>query len=286
MKTTFIGLGIMGSRMAANLLKADAALTVYNRSAGPARALEALGASVAASPAGAVDDADVVFTMLPTPEVVEEVALGQGGFVPAMKKNAIWVDCSTVNPSFSRVAGAAAARHGVRFVDAPVSGTKPNAQRGDLVFLVGGDAADVQELSPLLGVMGARTIHAGGTGQGSALKMLVNALLAQAMLVFSETVILGEKLGFERDYLLDLLPNMPVSAPFIKIKAEMIRKDDYEVNFPLEWMHKDLHLATLTAYEQGQPLFLAGLAKELYGQALESGLGREDFAAIYKHLKK
>lgn len=284
MKTAFIGLGIMGSRMAANLLKSGAGLTVFNRSAGPAQELERLGARTAASCADAVRDADVVFTMLSTPEVVRDVALSESGFVSAMRKGAIWVDCSTVDPSFSRRAGQAARERGVRFVDAPVSGTKPNAERGDLVFLVGGDAGAVREIEPLLNVMGGKIIHAGETGRGAGLKMLVNALLAQAMVVFSETVLLGEKLGFDRNFLLDTLPNTHVVAPFTKAKAEMIRKDEYEVNFPLEWMLKDLRLVERTAAEAGQPLHLARLARELYAGADESGLGREDFAAIYRYL--
>ena len=285
MKTAFIGLGIMGRRMAANLLTADPDLTVFNRSAEPRDALRAMGAGVATSSAAAVRDADVVFTMLSTPEVVWEVALGEAGFTRAMKAGAVWVDCSTVNPSFSRKTADSARKVGIRFVDAPVAGTRPNAERGDLVFLVGGHETDLKEIEPLLMTMGSKIIHAGGAGQGSALKMLVNAILAQNMLVFSETVLLGERLGFGRDFLLDTLPGMNVSAPFTKAKAEMIRADDYGVNFPLEWMHKDLHLAALTAFESGQPLILANLAKELYAGACREGLGREDFAAVYKFLK-
>jgi 3-hydroxyisobutyrate dehydrogenase/glyoxylate/succinic semialdehyde reductase len=285
MKTAFIGLGIMGSRMAANLLKADPSPTVFNRSNKAAEPLCERGARSASSAAEAVKEADVVFTMLSTPDVVREVALGASGFVPAMKHNAIWVDCSTVNPSFSREMAKAARDRGVRFVDAPVAGSKPNAENGDLVFLAGGEQADLAAIEPFLNVMGARTVHAGATGQGSAFKMLVNAMLAQAMLVFSDTVLLGESLGFDRDFLLNTLPGMPVSAPFTRAKAEMIRSGDFGVNFPMEWMHKDLHLAALTAFESGQPLVLANLAKELYAGACREGLGREDFSAIYKFLK-
>ncbi|NQU13993.1 MAG: NAD(P)-dependent oxidoreductase, partial [Desulfobacteraceae bacterium] len=104
--------------------------------------------------------------------------------------------------------------------------------------------------------------------------------------IFSETLLFGQKMGLSKDFLLDTLPNLVVSAPFTKAKAELIRADDYDVQFPLEWMHKDLHLVALTAYEKGQPLYLANLAKELYGNAKNSGLGREDFAAIYKFLSE
>lgn len=285
MNVTFIGLGIMGSRMAANLLQQGTNLTVYNRSQAPSRALGDLGAKIAASARDAVDGADVVFTMLSSPEAVTEVALGDEGFLPAMKPNALWVDCSTVNPSFSQEEAVAARAHGLRFLDAPVAGSAPQAEKGELVFFVGGDAADVKQAEELIGHMGSKLIHVGETGRGTSLKMLVNSLLAQSMLVFAETLALGEKMGLSREFLLDTLPNLPVAAPFLKAKAEMIRAGDYGVQFPLELMHKDLHLAALTAYEHGQPLNLANAAKELYAAARQEGLGREDFSSIYEYLR-
>ncbi len=286
MKITFIGLGIMGSRMAKNLLEKNETLTVFNRSIDPMLELKKSGALTAKSYKEAVQDADIVFTMLSSPEVVEKVALSETGFVTEMKENALWVDCSTVNPSFSIKAGKIAKNNKIRFIDAPVSGTKPNAELGDLVFYVGGEKNDVSEVEPFLNYMGNKVIHVGETGKGTSYKMLVNSLLAQSMLIFSETILLGEKLGLSKDFLLDTLPNLAVTAPFTKAKAEMIRADNYEVQFPLEWMHKDLHLAALTAYENDQPLPLANVAKELYAKAKQSGLGRDDFAAIYKSLNK
>ncbi|MEJ2655483.1 MAG: NAD(P)-dependent oxidoreductase [Acidihalobacter sp.] len=285
MNVAFIGLGIMGSRMAANLLQHGIELTVYNRSQAPARALGELGAKIAASARDAVDGADVVFTMLSNPDVVTELALSDEGFLAVMKQGALWVDCSTVNPSFSQQEATAARSHGIRFLDAPVAGSAPQAENAELAFFVGGEAADVKEAEELIGHMGSKLIHVGGTGRGTSLKMLVNALLAQSMLVFAETLALGEKMGLSREFLLDTLPKLPVAAPFLKAKAEMIRAGDYSVQFPLELMHKDLHLAALTAYEHGQPLNLANAAKELYAAARQEGLGREDFASIYEYMR-
>lgn len=284
MKVTFIGLGIMGSRMAKNLLKNAIDLTVFNRSEGPVKELEALGAEGAKSSQEAVASADVVFTMLSTPQVVEQVAIGENGFVSAMKADSIWVDCSTVNPSFSLMAKTIAEKSNIRFMDAPVAGTKPHAESGELAFFVGGREEDLKEVEPLLLSMGNKTVHVGEAGKGVSFKMLINSLLAQSMAIFSETVLLGEKMGLSKNFLLDTLPNLVVSAPFTKAKAEMIRSDDYDLQFPLEWMYKDLHLVTLTAYEHDQPLYLANLVKELYGNAKRAGLGREDFAAIYRFL--
>jgi 3-hydroxyisobutyrate dehydrogenase-like beta-hydroxyacid dehydrogenase len=286
MKAAFIGLGIMGSRMARNLIKNNVTLTVFNRSVDPMRKLEESGATAATSHQDAVKDADIVFTMLSSPEVIEEIALSENGFISKMKTKAIWADCSTVNPSFSYRESLTAVNNHVRFIDAPVAGTKPHAENAELVFFVGGETGDVREITPLLNFMGNKIVHVGGTGKGTAYKMLVNSLLAQSMLAFSEALLLGEKLGLSKDFLLDSLPNLLVSAPFTKAKAEMIRADDYEAQFPLELMHKDLHLVALTGYENNQPLLLANLAKELYAKAKQSGFGRNDFAAIYKFLSK
>jgi 3-hydroxyisobutyrate dehydrogenase-like beta-hydroxyacid dehydrogenase len=286
MKAAFIGLGIMGSRMAQNLMKNNVTLTVFNRSVDPMRKLEKLGATIATSPQESVKDADIVFTMLSSPEVIEKIALSENGFISKMKANAIWVDCSTVNPSFTYRESLIAKNHHSKFVDAPVAGTKPHAESAELVFFVGGETGDVKKITPFLNFMGNKIVHVGGTGKGTSYKMLVNSLLAQSMLAFSEALLLGEKLGLSKDFLLDSLPNLLVSAPFTKAKAEMIRADDYEAQFPLELMHKDLHLVALTAYENDQPLLIANLAKELYANAKKSGFGRKDFAAIYKFLSK
>ena len=132
--------------------------------------------------------------------------------------------------------------------------------------------------------MGSKVLHIGEVGKGSAFKMLVNLLLAQSMVAFSETVLLGEKMGLSRDFLLDQLPGLPVTAPFIKAKAEMIRNKEFDVQFPLELMYKDLHLASVTAYENKQALFQGNIAKELFGLASQKGYERKDFSAIYEFL--
>jgi len=275
----------MGSRMASHLAKNNVDLTVYNRTPIDNEIIEGKTIIIADSLQDAVKDAHIVFSMLSTPEAVEEVFFGKENTLSIMKKNAIWVDCSTVNPSFSLRAFQEAKRHGIRFLDAPVAGSKPQAANAELVFFVGGNKKSINEIEPYLSIMGKKVLHIGGIGKGASFKMLVNIMLAQSMLIFSEAVLLGDKMEIPKEFLLDLLPNLVVSAPFTKFKAESIKKDNYDVQFPLEWMHKDLHLATLTAYEQNQPLFLANLTKELYAEAVKSGMGRLDFSAIHKYLE-
>lgn len=286
MKIAFIGLGIMGSRMAAQLLKNGVDLSIYNRSPEPVNELVKQGAKTSSSIQEVVKEQDIVFTMLSTPEVVKSVmTIGDDAVLNHLKKGSIWVDCSTVNPSFSKSMEVIARQKQIHFVDAPVAGTKPHAANGDLVFFVGGNEEDAQIIAPYLDMMGKKVMHIGEVGKGASFKMLVNIMLAQSMIVFSEAVILGKKMGLDKSFLLNTLPNLVVSAPFTKFKASMILEDNYDVQFPLEWMYKDLHLAIQTAYENKQPLFLASLAKELYAKGVEQGLGRLDFSAIHKLLE-
>ncbi len=286
MKIAFIGLGIMGSRMASHLLENEVDLTVYNRSEEAMKPLKEKGAKTANSANEAVKEADIVFSMLSKPEAVEEVFFGKEGALASMKKDAIWADCSTVNPSFSLKAFEEAKKHNIKFLDTPVSGSKPQAQAAELIFLVGGEKTEVETLEPYLNMMSKKVLHIGNTGKGASFKIIVNMMLAQSMLIFSEATLLGQKMGIEKEFLLETLPNLIVAAPFTKVKAENIKKDNYDVQFPLEWMLKDLQLASITAYENKQPLYLSNLAKEIYTEANRSGMSRMDFSAIHKYLEE
>lgn len=286
MEIAFLGLGIMGSRMAANLVRAGYSLTVWNRSRDKTTALTALGAQRAETPAEAARDKDIVITMLSEPRAVEPVALGAQGFLDAMQSGALWMDASTVNPSFSHRMAAEAEKRGVRFLDAPVAGSKDPAEKGQLLFLVGGKEADLEQARPLMDVMGRAVIHAGDTGMGAALKMVFNMLLAQAMLSFAEGLVLGEALGLPREHLLDILGSSAVVAPVAAGKRAKIEAGDYRADFPLQWMQKDLELVSLTAYEQGLALPSANVAKAIYMLAARYGLAEQDFSAIYPFLQE
>jgi len=215
MRIGFIGLGIMGSRMARNVLRGGHALSVYNRSPGKSDLLAREGAIVAASAAEAGKGAAILFTMLSHPDAVAGTAIGKNGFLDVMTKGSLWVDCSTVNPSFSRQMAAEAARRGIRFVDAPVTGSLPFAEKGELTFLVGAETKDLEECTPLLRLMGKTIKHMGGTGMGASMKMIINMMLGTAMAAFSEALAFGEALGFSRKALLDMLVGGAVAGPFI-----------------------------------------------------------------------
>lgn len=285
MKVAFIGLGIMGSRMAQNLLHGGCELTVFNRTPGKAESLLSDGAAWAASPAEAAQKAEVLITMLATPDAVRQTAVGENGFLAALQPGSVWIDCSTVNPSFSRSMADEAAGRQIHFLDAPVAGSKEPAAKGELMFLAGGEQQILARCQPLFDSMGRKVVHVGGNGAGSSLKMLINLLLAQAMLAFSEALSLGRAMGFEEKKLLEVLQNSPVVAPFLAGKTEKIANNDYEADFPLKWMHKDLHLVATTAYENSVALPLGNVAKEIFAMAVNAGLADSDFSAICRYLQ-
>ena len=287
MKIGFIGLGIMGSRMAANLRKKGHELVVYNRTREKAQDLLAGGAAWADSPAELAKRVNVLVTMLSKPDAVAEVALlGKRSFLETLMPNSLWIDCSTVNPSFSKLMAGEAKERSVRFLDAPVGGSKGPAEQGQLLFFVGGDAKDVEAAKPLLDCMGKAVFHVGGHGMGSAMKMVNNILLGQAMVALSEALAFGEALGMTKQAMFDVLAASPVMAPFLNFKRQKIEKGDYSAEFPLQWMHKDLHLAAETAYETGAALPCANVAKELFALAMREGLGDQDLTAVYTVLSR
>ena len=285
MNVGFIGLGIMGSRMAANLQKAGHTLTVHNRTKDKASDLLADGASWADSPAEVADKADILITMLAHPEAVEATALGEGGFLDALSEGTLWLDSSTLNPTFSRRMAREATSRKVRFLDAPVAGTKAPAENAELVFFVGGDAAAVTDAEPLFEAMGKKTVHVGEHGAGTSLKVVVNHMLATSMAAFAEGVVLGEALGLPQELLFNVLIGGPLVPAYLKGKQGNLETNSYDTDFPLRWMQKDMQMVATAAYDAGVAMPVANLTKELYQLGVRHGLGDEDFTAIYKDFK-
>jgi 3-hydroxyisobutyrate dehydrogenase-like beta-hydroxyacid dehydrogenase len=282
MKIGIIGLGIMGSRMAANLQRHGCSLVVFNRTRAKAEPLLGPCATFSDSPAKLAEQVDVLFTMLAHPDAIEQAALGRNGFLNHLKPNAIWVDCSSVNPSFSKKMAATAAAGQIHFVDAPVTGSAPVAADGKLIFWIGGDAADVEAIRPLLLCMGNKIVHTGGQGMGTSMKMVINLLLGNAISAFAEAMVLGEGLGLSQKMLFDSLLGTPAVAPFLALKREKIESGNYEAEFPLRWMQKDMHLASVSAYETGVALPVTNVTKEIYRLAMRGGDETKDFSAIYE----
>jgi 3-hydroxyisobutyrate dehydrogenase/glyoxylate/succinic semialdehyde reductase len=196
MKIGFIGLGIMGSRMAANLAKHGYPLVLFDRTSAKAEPLVGPCATRADSPASAAKQVDILFTMLAHPAAVEKTALGSDGFLDHLRPESLWVDCSSVNPSFSKRMAAEAAHRAIHFVDAPVTGSAVPAAEAKLTFWVGAESADLERIRSLLLCMGNKIVHAGSHGAGTSMKMVVNVLLGDAMAAFAEAMALGEGLGY------------------------------------------------------------------------------------------
>ena len=285
MKVGFIGTGIMGSRMAANLLLSGYELTIFNRTRDKAASLIDNGAVWADTPADVTKQAEIIFTMLSTPEAVKDTALGKDGFLDYLAPNSLWVDSSTVNPSFSRQMARETNNKQIRFLDAPVAGSKNQAAKAELVFIVGVNSVDISHCQPLLETMGSRFVHVGEHGMGTSLKLAINLLLGTSMAAFAEGIILGESLGISRDMLLKVLLGGAVAAPFLSTKKEKLEQEKYEAEFPLQWMQKDLHMASVAANEVGVAIPVTSNIKEMYRLAMQQGLGEQDFSAIHNFLK-
>jgi 3-hydroxyisobutyrate dehydrogenase/glyoxylate/succinic semialdehyde reductase len=179
---------------------------------------------------------------------------------------------------------AEAARREIRFVDAPVTGSGPAAAEAKLIFWVGADPDDLERIRPLLLCMGNKIVHTGGHGTGTSMKMVINLLLGTGMAAFAEAMALGKGLGLSSKMLFDSLLGTPAVAPFLATKRQKIESENYDAEFPLRWMQKDMHLASVSAYESGVAMPLTNAAKELYRLAMMEGHASEDFSAIYDYL--
>lgn len=280
MDVAFLGLGIMGSRMAANLAKAGHAVRAWNRSPDKADALAEAGCAPSASLTDSVREVGVAITMLADPAALREVVIGRG-MLEAMPKGSLWIDCSTVDPGTSRALAAEADRRGIRFLDAPVSGSLAAAANAKLVFFVGGDAADIAEASPLLDAMGMRSVHAGPRGAGATLKLVNNLFLAQAQAAWSETLGLANAMGLSTEVVHDAVLPTHVAPGFLAFKRPKIENADWSPEFPLRLALKDIRLALEAARGHGLDLAQATASESLYAKAVAEGHADSDISAVH-----
>ncbi len=243
----FIGLGAMGSRMAGRLLAAGYDLTVFNRKRERTRPLEARGARVAPTPGGVARDAEVVLVSVSDDAAAESVIAGPDGALSAARPGDLLINTSTVSPGLSRRLSEAALTKGAFVLDAPVSGSTPQAEEGQLVIVVGGEQAAYEQYRPILAVLGRESFYIGPASSGSTMKLCVNALLGLGVQELAEAIALGMKGGLERDRLLDVLGSTVVLSASQRSKLENVRKDAYPPTFPLRLMLKDFRLILDTA---------------------------------------
>lgn len=281
----FIGLGIMGQPMAMNLVKAGRRVAVYNRTPGKTGALEAAGARVAASPAEAARDADFVITIVSDSAAMEEVALGKNGLLESIKSGAILIDSSTISPVVSRKLACHVAGRGAAMLDAPVTGSKHGAEKGELTFMIGGERAVMERAMPILNVLGKKHVYCGVNGAGLSAKLAQNAIQATMVEVFCEGFVLAAKAGVAPEAMFQIIQGSMARASLTDFKAPFIFSGDFTPYFPLKWMHKDLELAMEAAYAQSVAMPTAAAAKEVYGAAKAKGNGEKDYAAVITFLE-
>ena len=284
-KIGFVGLGIMGQPMALNLLKTGHSLTVFNRTREKAAALEKAGARVAASPAEAVREADFVFSIVSDTAAMEEVALGNNGVLEGIRSGAIFIDSSTINPAVSRKLACHTAGKGASFLDAPVTGSKHGAEKGELTFMIGGEREVFDHALPVLTSLGKKHIYCGVNGAGLSAKLAQNAIQSTMVEIFCEGFVLAAKAGVKPETMFEIVQSSMARAALTDFKAPFIFKGDFTPYFPLKWMHTDLTLAMEAAYAQGVPMPTTAAVKEVYGSARAQGKGDLDYAAVVTFLE-
>ncbi len=285
-KIGFIGLGIMGQPMAMNLIKAGHKLAVYNRTPGKAAGFEAAGARLATTPADAVRDADFVMIIVSDSAAVESVVTGPDGILQTLKSGAIVIDSSTISPVVSRKMACLAAGKGANWLDAPVTGSKHGAEKGELTYMIGGDRAAFDSAMPILQLLGKKHIYCGQHGLGLSAKLAQNTIQATMVEVFCEGFVLATKAGVKPEVMLEIIQSSMARSGITDFKAPFIFKGDFTPYFPLKLMHKDLELAAEAGYAQGVPMPVLGAVKEVYMAAKAQGKGELDYAAIVTVLEE
>jgi 3-hydroxyisobutyrate dehydrogenase-like beta-hydroxyacid dehydrogenase len=285
-KIGLIGLGLMGRPIGMNLLKAGFPLTVWNRTPARAQELVAAGAHLAASPSELAAKSDFVISIVSDPPALEEVLWGADGAMQSLQRGSIYMDSSTVSPDLERKIAAACAERGVRFLDAPVTGGDWGAKKGELLFMVGGDAQTLTDAEPVLRVLGKKWFHLGPNGAGQTIKLAMNLILALQVDALAEALALVTGAGLEGEKLIEVLQSSMARSGVLDVKAPNLLKGEYTPSFPLRLMHKDLRLALELAKEKQVELPAAAAAYKTYSAVKDEAKEDLDFSAVMKFWKK
>lgn len=281
-----IGLGLMGKPMGRNLLKAGFPLIVWNRTRARASDLVAEGARWAENPEDAARQSDVLITIVSDPPAVEEVLWGAHGALVSLRRGSILIDSSTVSPELARRAAAACAERGADFLDAPVTGGTWGAEKGELVFMVGGTQEVLDRARPVLDAVGKRFILLGPNGAGQTVKLAMNLLLAVEIDALAEAIALANGAGVATERVMEVLHSSMARAPVFDVKAPQMLKHEFPASFPLRLMHKDLRLALELARENNVTLPAAAAAYQTYTTVKDASKDDPDFAAVARFWAK
>ena len=281
-KIAFLGLGAMGSRMAINLVQAGHTLHVWNRTRARCNPLVELGANAHASPREAVQEADIVFSMVRDDAASRTVWLDEDtGALAGMAEDTIAIECSTLSLNWCLQLSRHMASHRVRFLDAPVVGSRPQAEVHQLIHLVGGDSHSVQQVSSVLEASAGAIHLIGKPGAGMATKLAVNALFSIQVAALGELLALLAGQGIDTATVATLFGELPVTSPAAKAAAVGIASGSFAPLFPIELVHKDLGYA-IAAVEADSSLPLTANTQALFARAIEHGYGAENINAIAK----
>ncbi len=287
MRVAFLGLGIMGSRMAANLVAAGHELCVWNRTEQVAREFTAAhpGVALAGTPREAGARSEVVLTMVVDGAQVQELLLGEQGAAHDAAPGTLFVDCSTIGPEPARALAAQLRSLGFGFLDAPVTGSAPRAQAGTLVFMVGGEHAEHQRALPLLEVMGSLVVHAGEAGQGQVVKVINNAVAASNAATVAQALLCGGALGADLEALLEVMGAGSGGSVMLQLKGQPMVQHDYTTLFKLDHMLKDVRLCLQAAERAGFAFEAARATEAILEQSSQLGHGDADFCALIEALE-
>lgn len=285
-KVGLIGLGLMGRPMGLNLLKAGYSLTVWNRTASRAEALVAAGAKRANSPSELAAEADVLLTIVSDPPALKEVLWGvpgkRDGALSALRPGSLYIDSSTVSAGLARNIAAACKERQVAFLDAPVTGGTWGAEKGELVFMVGGEARVLTAAEPVLRVLGKKWFHLGPNGAGQTIKLAMNLILALQVDALAEALALVTRAGLAGEKLIEVMQSSMARAAVLDVKAPLLLKGEYPPSFPLRLMHKDVGLALDLAKEVGVSLPAGTAAYANYSAVKAAAKDDLDYAAVMK----
>jgi 3-hydroxyisobutyrate dehydrogenase len=285
-RVALIGLGLMGSGMARRLLGAGFPLAVWNRNPERAKALAAEGAHVAATPRDAAARADVVLSMVADDAASRAVWLGDDGALAGAARGAVLVESSTLTVGWIGQLFREVAARGCELLDAPVTGSKPHAASGELVFLVGGSAAALETARPALTAMSRAILHVGASGRGALLKLVNNFMCGVQAASLAEALALIERSGLDRAKSLELLTTGAPGSPLVKTLSARMTARDYTPNFLLRLMAKDLTYALGEGRRYGLALSTVASALEVVDQAVAAGNGEDDFSALVEPLRR
>jgi 3-hydroxyisobutyrate dehydrogenase-like beta-hydroxyacid dehydrogenase len=282
----FAGLGLMGSRMAENLLKKGFPLTVWNRTPERAEALAKAGAKVAKTPFELAEHSDVVVACVADPPAVERLVFAEDGLLGGVRPGFRYVEASTVSPDTTRRVQAALRERGGDALEAPMTGSKNGAAQGTLLFMTGGAREVHQELEPVLMAMGTKAIWCGEMGQGSTMKLIGNTVISFMLEGLCESLVVGRKAGLSVETMLEVIMASGFSSPYYNFKGGAIAKRDFDQHFSIDLLVKDQTLMLEMAAAQRTPLPGLAAIREVCQSARAQGFGQEDIVAVVKALEK